>query len=159
MPDFSHLYQRPAGRTPEQKLLPIETYPGIVKSYSLEELNRQSGKVAGVRVNVALTGWAESIQEEDRMQEGPDGKQTPIDITRRSFRQDFATPDDFTDQSWYYLDEFLRSCGLDTDGGNYEELFPQLVGQRVLVTVGWYNNQRTGKITNVCQGLVGTARS
>ena len=42
MPDFSHLYQRPAGLSPKPKALPADLYPEIIRSYSFEEINRPS---------------------------------------------------------------------------------------------------------------------
>ena len=158
MPDFSHLYRRPAGRTPKPALLPIETYPGVVKSFEFIERDRQGAKVAAVRFHLALTGWPDGVPESSRTQEGADGSMAPINLGSRQFRRDMDTPEDFNDRAWYYMDELLRSFGLDPDERSYEELFPQTIGQPCLVSISQYLNPNTSDTSNVVQSFVGLNR-
>jgi hypothetical protein len=160
MPDFSHLYQRPAGRTPKPRALPADLYPGIISTYSFEEVNRpsmSSGKVPAVRINIKPTGWPDSVPESERFLVDEDNQKHEIDLTKSQFRTDFVTPEDFTDRSWYYFDEFLRSCGLEPDGHNYEELIAQLPGTRVSFEIQQYLNQRTNEIGNQVGRVFGSS--
>ena len=162
MPDFSHLYQRPAGLSPKPKALPADLYPGIIRSYSFEEVNRPSispDPVPAVRINITPLGWPDSVPPQERVIEDGNGASTPIDLSKKQFRTDFATPVDFTHQSWYYFDEFLKSCGLEPDGRNYEELISQLPGQQVKFEIQQYLNQRTNEIGNQVGRVFGSNRS
>lgn len=155
MPDFSHLYRRPAGQTPTPPLLPIETYPGVVKSFEFVEVNRQrTGKGAAVRFHLGLTGWPDGVAESDRQIRGADGNLTEINLAQFQLRRDMDTPEDFNNPSWYYMDELLRSFGLDPDEHSYEELFPQTIGQMCLVSVSQYLSQN-GNMVNTAQNFVG----
>lgn len=147
MPDFSHLLKRPAGKTAKPKAIPTEIYPGIIEKFEYQETSNQ--KIPCLRLHLKLIGWPPSVSEADRMQEDADGNQIPIDLSKRPFRRDMMMPEDFTDRSWYYLDQFLRSCGLNVgDGADYELLIPQLTGQRVSVEIGPYINERTKEVGN-----------
>ena len=146
MPDFSHLYKRPAGLSAEPKALPQEQYPGIIKFFEFAETSTQ--KIPVVRVHLALLGWPDSVQEKDRYLTDGEGKQVPIEITKKQFRRDFMTPEDFSNPAWFYFDQFLRTCGLEPQGHSYEELIPQLIGQRVTVEIQQYLNQNTNNIGN-----------
>ena len=137
MPDFSQLLKRPAGNTPKPVVLPLEFFPAIIEKFEYAETSIQH--IPCLRLNFKLTGWPDSIPEEARYRESPDGTKTPIDLLSfKNLRRDFMMPLDFSDNSWFYLDQFLRSCGLELEGGDYEVLIPQLVGQHVTVEMQKY---------------------
>lgn len=154
MPDFSSLYNRPAGQTPKPPVLPIEVYPGIITKY--EMLEQTFGQpIPGLRVHLRIIGWPEAVPESSRSQRSPDGRQIDIDLSKLPFRKDFQTPEDFNDRAWFFFDEFLRSVGLNPESSNYSDLLPQLVGQRVRVQVQQYMNQRTNEMLNQVGAVFG----
>lgn len=143
MPDFSKYLKRPAGKAVRPSPLPVETYPGIIKSYEYGDQNKN--KTPYVRFHLSLTGWPESVSENDRQQANADGVLEPIDLSKRRLRRDFF----LTDEAYVRLDEFLRSCGIDlSDGPDYEVVIPQVVGCPVNVEVQQYLSSTTNEIGN-----------
>jgi|SRR5215469_5116323 len=151
MPDFSHLFKRAAGKTAEPYTFPMGLYPGVISSFSLEEINRPSiskEKVPALRIRVIPTGWPDGIPDDQKVHPNPDGVLERVDLSKSAFRSDFPCPNDLSHNSWFYLDEFIRSCGMDPDGKDYEELFAQLPGQPVMLEMQQYLNQQTNRIGN-----------
>ena|SRR5215469_1179556 len=164
MVDFTRLLSRPAGRTPSPKALPIEWYPGVITKYEFVESFQPP--VPCVRLFVRLTDWPRDkdgehiLREDERTQLDPDGNPIPRDITKSQFRRDMSMPEDLSDRSWYYLDEFFRSCGLSPQDHSYAELFPMLINMPVKVHVDQYvpkTDGGSGDIQNQIDRVVGVA--
>ena len=171
MTDLPSLYRRPSGKASSQKALPIELYPAIIKSYSIEEINRPTMSplpVPALRLQLGFTDWPKAISKEDRQETDMNGKTVPIDISNRSLRTDMITPSaenqaNWTgsvrpDTFWYFLDQFLKSCGIEL-GPDYETLFPQLLGCKVNVEVQQYTNTKTGEIGNQIGRVFGNSNA
>lgn len=127
MPDFSQVLKQPAGVHKKPPVLPIGNYQGIVQKYEVGESSKK--KTPLVRFYLGLTGWPENIPDSEKTYEGPDGAQVPIDLGKKQQRTEFyITPD-----ALYRLDEFIRSCGIEPKGKDYDTLVPELVGARVLI--------------------------
>ncbi len=140
-PNFSSLLKKPAGEAKRPASVPAGNFPGVIKSYELGDANKN--KTPYVRVHTVLTGWDETIPEEDR--EG-------IDLSKRTFRRDYY----LTDDSLFRLDEFLGSLGIELAGRAYEETLPEMVGKEVLAEVGHYINPSTSEVGNQINKLSGT---
>jgi len=150
-PNFAHLLKRPAGKAKKPEALPQGDYPGIIKSFEYGDANKN--KTPYVRFHLGLLGWASDVSEDDKFQSDGDGGKAPVDITKRQPRRDFF----LTDDAFWRLDEFLRSCGIEPAGRSYEEVIPDAVGQQVTVEVQQYMNERTNEIGNQVGRLAGTA--
>jgi hypothetical protein len=144
MPDFSKLLRKPVDEAKKPNALPAADYPGIIKSFEIGDQNKN--KTPYVRFHVALTGWPDSVSEDDKVQ-----NDKPVDLAKRQLRRDFY----LTDDADWRLAEFLKSCGISTAGRNFEETVPEAVGQAVLVEVQQYLNQTNSEIGNQIGKLVG----
>ena len=135
MPDFSQLLKKPMADAKRPPALPVGDYPGVVKSYELGDQNRN--KTPYVRFHLGLTGWAESVSEDEH--NTSDGK--AIDLSKKQFRRDFF----LTPEADWRLADFLRSCGVaDSD---FETAVPNAVGAQVLIEIQQYMGQ-DGEIGN-----------
>lgn len=150
-PNFSHLLKRPAGQAKKPEALPIGDYHGIIKGFEIGDQNKN--KTPYARLQLGLMGWPDSVDEAERQQSGPDGKSTPIDLSKRQLRRDMY----LDDPSLWRLDEFLRSCGIEPEGRTYEECLPELVGHQVTIEVQQYLNEKTSEIGNQVGKLTGGA--
>jgi hypothetical protein len=151
MVNFAHLLSQPAGKSKRPTALPVGDYPGIIKSYEIGDNNKN--KTPYVQFAIGLIGWPDGIEEQDIMQEVEEGKFEPIDLSKRQLRKQFF----LTETSRWRLDEFLKTCALEMEDVSYQEIFPQLVGQHVLVEVQQYINQKAddGSTGNQVGKLVG----
>lgn len=131
---FSHLLKKPAGQAKKPQALPPGIYPGIIKNWSVGDQNKN--KTPYVRFGLALTGWDANVADDDKMQEGVDGKKTYVDLSKRNISSDFYLTDD--PGSWWRLDEFLRALELDLEGNEYETVLPNVIGRQVLVEIEQY---------------------
>jgi hypothetical protein len=138
--DFSQLLRQQAGKAERPKALPIGEYPGMVRGWEPGNANRN--QTPYVRFSIVLTGWPDSVNFEDRGE---------VDVTKRTLRRDFF----LTPESFYRLDLFIKSCGVEPRERSYEEVLPELVGQPVVVSVGHYINNSTGEIGNNVGDVVG----
>lgn len=126
MPDFTELLKQPAGQAKKPPALDVGNYPGIIKSFEVD--NKNKNQTPYVRFHVGLTGWPADSEPQTL-----DGGE-PIDLTKRQMRRDYyLTPD-----ALWRLDEFLRNMGVDLSGRGYDEVLPELVNQPVLVSVKQY---------------------
>jgi hypothetical protein len=148
--DLSSLLKRPANAAVKPQALPPGDYSGIIKSF--EYGNQNKNNTPYVRLQVGLMDWPEAVTAEDRGQMDGEGKFIPTDLSKRSMRRDMF----LTDDAFWRLTELCKSCGLDV-GSPYDELIPQLVGQRVTVEVKQYVNQQTSEIGNDIGKMVGGA--
>lgn len=142
MPDFSKLLKMPAGKAKKPSALPIADYPGVIKSFELGDQNKNRTPYA--RLQLGLTGWADSVDEADRVEEGSDGQPKPIDLSKKQLRKDYY----LTDEALWRLDALITSLGIEPNGRTYEEVLPELVGKPVLVQVQQYLNQQNNEIGN-----------
>ena len=147
--DLSHLLRRPAGQATKPAALPIGDYQGIIKSFEYGDQNQN--KTPYVRFQLGLMEWPQNISDDEKTQPGPSGP-VPVELSKRSLRRDFF----LTDDALWRLDDFLKSCGKE-GGANYEELIPTLVGERVVVEVQQYVNQKTSEIGNQVGRVVGAS--
>jgi hypothetical protein len=147
--DFA-LLKRPAGSAPKIVPLPDGNYPGVVKSYETGLKNKNGTEL--VRLNLALTGWPDTVSEEARYQTTGDGRKELIDLSKRQMRRDFFV----TDAALGRLEKFLLSCGIEFDGvRDYESYLPEIVGAPVNVFIGHYTNDNTGKSGNQVEEITG----
>lgn len=147
--DLSSLLKRPANAALKPQALPIGDYPGIIKSFAFDDKNRNNTPY--VRFQLGLLDWPESVSQEERGQTGPDGVFVLTDLSKRNMRTDFY----LTEDAFYRLTDLCKSCGLDA-GQEYDVLIPQLVGQRVTVTIQQDVNQQTSEIFNKVAKVFGT---
>ena len=147
MPDFRELLKKPAGEAKRPPVLPAADYPGIVKSFEVDDKNKN--RTPYVRLWLGLTEWPASVPDTWDVHDVASGKsytvaKTDVDLSKRQMRRDFFLTEDALDR----LDEMIRSCGINASGRAYEEILPELVGQHVLVEVQQYMNQNTNEIGN-----------
>jgi hypothetical protein len=144
MPDFSQLLKKPMADAKRPPALPVGDYPGVVKSYELGDQNKN--KTPYVRFHLGLTGWPDSVSEDEHST--PDGK--AIDLSKKQFHRDFY----LTPEADWRLAEFLRSCGVaDSD---FETAVPNAVGAQVLVEIQQYIG-KDGEIGNQTNQVKGAA--
>lgn len=148
--DLSSLLKRPANAAVKPQALPMGDYKGIVKSFSYDDKNRNNTPY--VRLQLGLIEWPADATEADRSQLDGQGNSVPVDLSKRNLRVDFF----LTDDAFYRLTDFIKSCGLPA-GQNYDELIPQLVGQRVNIFVKQEVNQQTSEIFNTVGKIWGDA--
>lgn len=124
MNSFNDFLGAPAFNAKPPKLLPVGNYPGQILKWATG--NSAKG-TPYIRVETKLTGWDETIDESEREGIDPSKK-----IMSRDYFLDPADKDSF-----YYIDQLLRSCGVTGgEGATYMELLPQLQGAIVTVSVG-----------------------
>src|SRR5215471_11386625 len=133
MTDMSSLLRPPAAQTLPPPVIPANVYPGIIKTYELAQSNNGNPML---RLQVALLDWAEDVPQSERFQQGPNGEQIPIDVSRKQLRKDFF----LTQAAYYRLENFLSAMGYEVQvdaAGNkdYETPVTQLVGCKVGVEV------------------------
>ena len=145
MPDFSTLLRKPAGEAKKPPALPAGDYPAVIKSHEVGDQNKN--RTPYVRFHVGLTGFPDSVSDDER--KGADG--SPIDLSKKQLRRDYF----LTEDALWRLDEFIRSCGVESNGRSYEEVLPELVGASVLAEVQQYMNQSNNEIGNQIGKLVG----
>ena len=144
MPDFSQLLRKPMSEAKRPPALPVGDYQGVVKSYELGDNNKN--KTPYVRFQIGLTGWPDSVGEEDRVSDG-----APIDLSKKQLRRDFfLTPD-----ADFRLADFLKSCGIADQP--FETGVPAAVGCPIVVEVQQYMNQTNSEIGNQIGAMRGTA--
>lgn len=154
MPDFSHLLKRPAGEAKRPPPLPAGDYYGVIRSWEIGDRNQN--RTPYVRLQINLQDWPDSSPDEwsfiDSEHKFITATKSDVDLSKRQLRRDFF----LTDDALWRLDEFIRSCGIDPQGRDYEEILPELVGQPVVVEVQQYLNQSTNETSNQIGKLVGT---
>jgi hypothetical protein len=132
--NFKHLLARPAGQAERPKALPAGDYPGIIAKFEQGESSQK--KTPYVRFLTNITGWPDTVEEEDRVLHKPDGTTSPIDLSKKQQKVDYY----LTDDALWRLDEFIRSAGLETAGKSYEEIIPECVGVHVTLAITQENN-------------------
>lgn len=162
MPDFSKLYQRPAGEAKRPPTMPGGDYPSIIKSYELIESAQK--KTPGVRYFMTLLEWPQNAPEHwtETDEEGKvwEYNKDEVDLARRQQRSDFyfwtdESTGEIADTALYMFDQFLRSFGIDPEGRSYQELMPAPVGRRCLTVIKQELNPRTNRIFSTVDRIVG----
>lgn len=145
MVDFSALNRKPVGQAKKPQHLIAGDFMGLIKGHEITENKFMNPPQPIVRLNVGLLDWPESVDPEDRLQDG-----VPIDLSKRQLRRDYrfnAAAPGVEDDLWR-LDELIKDLGISGEGRSYEEVLPELHGQRVLVEVQTYLNQKTSEMGN-----------
>lgn len=121
MPNFSELLNHKALQAKPPATLPASnTYPGQIVKWRLDKNKNQK---PFVQITLRATGWPDDVDDE--------GRKVVEDITRKQFTRDYYINPENPD-SFYYLDQLLRSCGITGNGeASYDELLPELVGADV----------------------------
>lgn len=162
MPDFSKLYQRPAGEAKRPPTMPGGDYPSIVRSY--EMIESQQKHTPGARYHLTLLDWPSTVPEEwvEVDEEGKrwEYRKEEVDLAKRQQRFDFYFPTDegtgeTSEGSLYRFDQFLRACGIDPEGQTYETLIPSVVGHRVLCVMKQSLNTQTNRLFTQVDRLIG----
>ena len=97
--------------------LPEGTYHGTISSFEYGDNNKN--KTPYVRFALKFHSTSDDVDPKDL---------ADIDLASRKLSTDFyLTPD-----ARWRLKEFLVSLGLKTDGGSFDELIPEAVGQSVI---------------------------
>jgi hypothetical protein len=155
MPDFSALYQKPAGQAKRPPLLPDDDYKGIITgAHSDGEMG--DNKTPFIQWPLRLTDFGPAVPDEwsvynPKLNVMETIQKSDIDITKKAMLGRFF----FTDDALPLLDDFLRSCGIEMDGTKtYAEVLPEVVGRRVIVTVGHYTNKTTLESRNQVDKIV-----
>lgn len=150
MVDFGSMLKRPAGEARQMPALIPGNYEGIVKSWEIVKAPPEKEYKEIVRFHVGLIGWPTDASEADKVWVINDaGETATIDLSKKQLRRDFY------DNNLVFLDNFLRSCGVEPKGKIYEEVIPEVVGARIVVAVQQYLNQRTSQIGNQVGDIVG----
>ena len=145
MVDFTQLLSKPAFEAKKPEALPVGDYTGVIKAYELGDNNKE--KTPYVKYTIALTEWPEDV---------PEAEKEGINISKRQLSRNFFLRDkEGSDQILWRLDEFLRSCGIDGKGRQYQELISEPVGLTVKVSVKQYMNRTSNEIGNDVGALVG----
>lgn len=150
--DFSSMLKKQSGQAKRPKALPRGSYPGKIKAWEVGDKNKNNTPY--VRFHVIPTQWPDSVDESERMQEGPNGELIPINLSKRQLRRDIFTQGTDGTDMMYRLDDFLKSLGLEM-GPAYEELLAQVNGKDVLIDVTQYVNQQSGELENQVEKIVG----
>lgn len=135
MVDFSALNRKPVGEAKKPQHLPVGDFMGVIKGHEITENKFVNPPQPIVRLNVGLLGWPDTVDAEERLQDG-----VPIDLSKRQLRRDYrfnAAAPGVEDDLWR-LDELIKELGISGEGRSYEEVLPELHGQRVLVEVQQY---------------------
>lgn len=145
MVDFSALNRKPVGQAKKPHHLPIGDYMGVIKGHEITENKFVTPPQPIIRLQVGLLGWPENIDQEERTQDGQ-----AIDLSKRQLRRDYrfnaAAPG--VDDDLWRLDELIKDLAINAEGRTYEEVLPELHGQRVLAEVQQYLNKTTNELGN-----------
>ena len=158
MPDMTDYLHPPASWNLPPPVIPKEIYPGIIKSYRRQALDRrqsaESTEGSAVLISVVLTDWPASIPEGDsrRLRTLEDGEAIPIDLEEVRL----AVRYNITRQGLFFLNRFLERMEIDVQTVNnrldYETALNKLIGERVAVDVGLIPRGETGDFYNVVNG-------
>jgi hypothetical protein len=139
MVDFSSLLDARAGEVKKPKALPPGDYPGVITNWTPVEAPKDKEYKTIIRLSLKLTDWAASVDEEDRLQDGPNGP-TAINLAARNLRRDYY------DHRMFDLDQLFADCGIEMEEAGrrltYRELLPKLIGCQVMVEVQQYVSSR-----------------
>lgn len=147
MPDFSSLYKTPVGSAKRPPTWPAGDYPAVIKNYEPGESSQK--KTPYTQFNLAILDWPATISEEDKVVKNEDGTTTAIDLSKRTFNQQFYhTPD-----AEYRLHEFLKDLVPGSQGRPLDEVLAQTPGQHVLAVMKIVPSQDGKSFVNRVDGL------
>lgn len=147
MPDFSSLTTKIAGTSVKPKVLVPGDYLSVITGHSLVEAPKGKDYKTIIRLALKPIEWPEDTEQDDKMQDGPEGREL-IDLSKRTLRRDYY------DHRLYDFDQLLEQLGIEL-GRPYAEVFPELVGKQVWAEVTQYANQQTGEFANQVNNLRG----
>ena len=152
MPDYTSFLHPPVAATKPQPPLPIEIYPGVIKSYEFREHPNTRNPMC--RFQVGLLGWPLSIPDSKKSFTYDDGTEVEIYPEKRLLVNDFY----LTENAIYRIVQFLEALGINIPVVNgkldLETAIPKAVGERVGADVRQYINQRTGLVGNNIDNLI-----
>lgn len=135
MVDFSALLSKPAGEAKKPPALDAGLYPGIIKSYEVDDKNQKHTPY--VRFFWGLTSWPGEPQTDE--------SGAVIDLSKKQLRSDFY----LTDDALWRLDAFLREVGIAMEPGQtYAEVLPTAVGTMANLEIIQELNQKNNEVFN-----------
>lgn len=143
-PNFSNLLNKPADDIKKPPVLPEGTYFGTLTGQPTFGESSQK-KTPFVQWTGQYSHAAPDIELVDE-----EGK--PINLEGKKFYFSHY----LTEDAMWRLVEFIKSCGVETEGRTLSELIPQCAGKAVqLSVVQRPNKDETGMVNNI-QEMVGT---
>ena len=154
MVDFNSLLSKKAFEAPPPAQFPEGEYTGVVKQ--VKQATRGQGDKAKpvISVEIRATAWPEDLDEEAK-----GGKKLEGKLFTRDY---FLNGEEIASgnlESFYYVDQLLRSCGVKGEGLSYAEALPNLVGAEVKFVLSKRTYERDGKAveTTDVKNVIGTA--
>ena len=154
MVDFNSLLGKKAFEAPPPAQYPQGEYTGVIKN--VKQATRGQGDKAKPVISVELraTAWPEDLDDEAKGTKKIDGK-----LFTRDY---FLNAEEIASgnlESFYYVDQLLRSCGVAASGLSYGEALPQLIGAEVKFVLATRTYERDGKAveTTDVKSVVGLA--
>ena len=118
--DFQKLLSRKVDDAKPPAVLPSGTYRGIIKTFEFGKSREK--ETPFVKFNFDLIGHEDDVDEAELAE---------IDVTKIRKSTSFY----FTENSEFRLANFIKSCGVKTEGRGYDETIPELVNAVVLVPI------------------------
>lgn len=151
--DFRNLLKTKAEDAKRPPAWPAGHYYGRLGKYTLGDQNKNNTPY--VRFPVQPTSAGDDVDPAELVNE--DG--TPIDLTKRQFRQDFF----LTDDAKYRLREFIETLGIDIAGREFDELLPECVNADVIFELTQQPaqgaNAKPGEMVNYITNITGVAKT
>lgn len=155
--DFNTLLRSTAFEAPKPRNFPEGTYKGTIKdSPKLGEKIMQERPKIVITFNIKATDWPDEIDESAKEN---------LSLQGKTWQKDFIIDKEKLGQGdktdLWPLDQFLRSMGMGTSGGSYEEILPNCVGAEVQFQLGLrsYKSKTTNEMeeTNDVKRVTGLA--
>jgi len=123
--DFAKLLSKKADDCKPQPPLPSGTYRAIATKFDFQT-SREKG-TPGVRYHLQFISAEDDVDASALV----DGTGAPLDLSKIQKFYTFW----LTDNSDFRLAEFLKSCGIKTEGRSLNELLPESINAQVLVPI------------------------
>jgi hypothetical protein len=121
--DFSKLGKTKIGSVPPPPVPPAGTYHGVIRSWKWAESrwkNKETGQTeAQLHFTIKPTEFGEDIGEDDR---------AGISLAEKIFTAEQGIQ---SDAQIYFMQEFLRSLGLNIEDRVLDEVLPEVIGAQV----------------------------
>jgi hypothetical protein len=118
--DFSTLLAMKADDVKPPPTLPTGTYNGVIESHTFGKSREKQTDFVAFNLRVLSAG--------DDVEKSELGD---IDLSQKKFTANFY----ITPNSFFRLTDFIKSCGIRTEGRSVAELIPEVVGKEVLIPV------------------------
>jgi hypothetical protein len=154
--DFNALLGAQAFEAKPPEPIPQGKYPCVIKQLKPQvRKTKEKGDTPVITIEVRLTGWPEEVSEEAK-------GDTKIEV--KTFSRDYWLNGEEiaagNTDSFFQLDELMRSCGIDASGRNYKESLPDLIGAECWATIrqrSYENKEHKMVETTEMSGLRGMA--